>query len=111
MGLVAEALKRSTLVEKKLPRDADGDGIIYEGTPLERPLRPGDKILHEGKPKVVQSIVGRRIRLKERGYPKPGGGRGDLFVEVRVAVPSELTEQERRLFEELAKVSKFDPRA
>lgn len=56
------------------------------------------------------SSTGRRIRLKERGYPKAGGARGDLFVEVRIAVPSELTDEERRLFEELAKASKFDPR-
>lgn len=53
---------------------------------------------------------GRRIRLKERGYPKAGGGRGDLFVEVRIAVPSEPSAEERRLFEELAAKSTFDPR-
>ena len=56
------------------------------------------------------SSSGRRIRLKERGYPKASGGRGDLYVEIAVVVPTELGEDERRLFEELAKVSKFDPR-
>jgi curved DNA-binding protein len=53
---------------------------------------------------------GRRIRLKGKGFP---GGRGepagDLFAEVAIAVPPELTDRERELFEELARVSEFDP--
>jgi curved DNA-binding protein len=56
------------------------------------------------------SRTGRQIRLKERGFPKPGGGRGDLLVELEVAVPEELSPRERELFEELARVSPFDPR-
>ena len=51
------------------------------------------------------------IRLKERGYPKAGAARGDFYVEVRVAVPTELTDEERKHFEELARISKFEPRS
>jgi curved DNA-binding protein len=42
--------------------------------------------------------------------PNPKGKPGDFFAEVRIMVPSRLTKEERRLFEELAAVSKFDPR-
>jgi len=54
---------------------------------------------------------GRRIRLRERGYPKKGGGRGDLFAEVQIRVPEELSDQERELFGSLAEASSFDPRS
>jgi curved DNA-binding protein len=53
---------------------------------------------------------GRRLRLRGRGMPNPSGRNGDLYAEVRIMVPSKLTEGERRLFEELAATSTFDPR-
>lgn len=56
------------------------------------------------------SSTGRQIRLRERGYPKRGGGRGHLFAEIRVVVPSDPSAEERALYEELAKVSTFEPR-
>jgi curved DNA-binding protein len=54
---------------------------------------------------------GRRIRLAGRGLPNPRGKPGDLYAEARIMVPARLSRQERRLFEELAKVSTFDPRS
>lgn len=56
------------------------------------------------------SSCGRRLRLRHRGLPNPRGAPGDLLAEVRVAVPHSLSDDERRLFEELAKVSNFDAR-
>jgi len=53
---------------------------------------------------------GRRLRLRGRGMPNPSGSAGDLYAEVRIMVPSKLTEDERRLVEELAATSTFDPR-
>jgi curved DNA-binding protein len=53
---------------------------------------------------------GKRLRLKGRGMPNPRGKPGDLYAEVRIMVPPKLTDEERRLFEELATVSTFDPR-
>jgi curved DNA-binding protein len=53
---------------------------------------------------------GRRLRLKGRGLPNRGGEPGDLYAEVRIMVPATLSEDERRLFEELARTSTFDPR-
>ncbi len=53
---------------------------------------------------------GRRLRLRGRGMPNPRGRPGDLYAEVRIMVPESLTPEERRLFEELARTSTFDPR-
>jgi curved DNA-binding protein len=53
---------------------------------------------------------GRRIRLRGRGLPSPKGKAGDLFAEARIMVPPHLSRAERRLFEQLAAESDFDPR-
>jgi curved DNA-binding protein len=54
--------------------------------------------------------TGKKLRLKGRGLPNPRGTDGDLFAEVKIMVPPKPTDEERRLFEELARVSSFDPR-
>jgi curved DNA-binding protein len=54
---------------------------------------------------------GKRLRLKGRGMPNPRGTPGDLYAAVRIMVPESLTDDERQLFEELARVSNFDPRS
>jgi curved DNA-binding protein len=56
------------------------------------------------------SSCGRRLRLRGEGMPRPGGGRGDLYAEVQIVLPKKLTRAERKAFEDLSKVSKFDPR-
>jgi DnaJ-class molecular chaperone len=56
------------------------------------------------------SSCGRRLRLRGRGLPNPRGTPGDLFAEVQIMVPPTPTREERRLFEELAAASSFDPR-
>jgi curved DNA-binding protein len=48
------------------------------------------------------SSTGRRIRLRGRGLNRPRGGRGDLYAEIRVVVPKQLTAEQRALFERLA---------
>jgi curved DNA-binding protein len=57
------------------------------------------------------SSCGRRLRLRGQGWPDPNGGRGDLYAVVKIMVPKRLSGQERELFERLADVSDFDPRA
>ena len=56
------------------------------------------------------SPAGRKIRLRGYGYPQAKGGKGDLLAELDVVVPPQLSTRERELFEELAKVSTFNPR-
>lgn len=54
---------------------------------------------------------GRRLRLAGQGLPNRRGKNGDLFAEAEIRVPESLTREERRLFEQLAKTSTFDPRS
>lgn len=53
---------------------------------------------------------GDRLRLRGKGLPLRGGGRGDLLAEVRIVLPERLDESERRLFAQLRDVSSFRPR-
>jgi curved DNA-binding protein len=65
----------------------------------------------EAKVKVPHGTsCGRRLRLRGRGMPNPKGKPGDFLAEAKILVPSRLSKDERRLFEELAATSKFDPR-
>ena len=54
---------------------------------------------------------GRRLRLKGRGFPRRNGEPGDLYAEARIMVPATPSDDERRLFDELARTSTFDPRS
>jgi curved DNA-binding protein len=47
---------------------------------------------------------GQRFRLRERGLPSSAGKRGDLYVEVQISIPKKLTEREREIWRELAKL-------
>ncbi len=88
----------------------EGDDLIVErqvsfteaslGTSLEVPTLDGNRRI-----KVPAGIQpGTKIRLKGFGFPHLGGtGRGDCYVRVGVQVPEQLTGEQRRLLEELAK--------
>ena len=56
------------------------------------------------------SKAGQRLRLGGKGLPRPHGAEGDLYAVLSIAVPSVLSERERKLFEELREASSFDPR-
>lgn len=56
------------------------------------------------------SSSGRKIRLRGKGFPTPRGSNGDLYAEISVVVPERVSDEERRLFEQLAEVSRFAPR-
>jgi curved DNA-binding protein len=57
------------------------------------------------------SQSGGKLRVRGRGLPKKSGARGDLLAEIRVMVPTELSQSEREIFEKLASVSRFNPRS
>ena len=88
---------------------------------IELPIAPWEAVLGtkvevptiDGKvdltiPAGAQS--GQRLRLRGQGLNKRGGGRGDEYVRLKIATPKEISDEERRLYEELKRVSKFDPR-
>ncbi len=51
-----------------------------------------------------------KLRLKGKGLVKRAGERADLYAVIVVTVPKHLSAEERRLFEELARVSRYRPR-
>lgn len=51
--------------------------------------------------------AGRKLHLRGRGLATD---HSDLYAIVHIDVPSTLTDRERELYQELAKVSKFNPR-
>jgi curved DNA-binding protein len=94
----------------------EGDDLV-----VEIPVAPWEAALGatvpvptlDGSAKVkvpAGSSSSRRLRLKGEGMPGPGGRKGDLYASVRIVVPKKLEKRERELFEELAAVSRFDPR-
>src|ERR671934_292836 len=88
----------------------EGSDLIHEekiapwqavlGTELEIPTLEGKVRLKI--PPGTQG--GQRFRLRERGLPEVSGKRGDLYVDVQIEVPKKLTERERELWSELAKL-------
>ena len=74
----------------------------------EVPLRTLDGTV---KVKVPQgSSSGRTIRLRRKGFPGPDSP-GDLYAEIEIRVPEQLSSREKELFESLADVSGFVPSA
>jgi curved DNA-binding protein len=54
---------------------------------------------------------GKQLRVRGQGLPtSPAGERGDIYVVVRLQVPVEISDEERALWEKLARVSRFNPR-
>lgn len=88
--------------------------VLLPVTPWEAALGAAVAVdTPEGEAKVKVppgTSSGRRLRLRGRGMPSRRDRPGDLYAEVRIMVPERLTEEERRLFEQLAAVSAFDPR-
>ncbi len=88
----------------------DGDDIMVEklirftdaalGTSLEVPTLEGARRI-----KIPAGIQpGTKIRLKGFGFPHAGRqGKGDLFVRIGVSVPEQLSLEQRKLLEDLAK--------
>ena len=57
-------------------------------------------------PEGTQS--GQVFRQKGKGLPDPQGGRGDLYIRMKVVVPSKLTREQRNLLQQLAHSMKID---
>jgi molecular chaperone DnaJ len=68
----------------------------------------------EGPPVKIKvpagTQTGRVIRLHDRGVPHiRASGRGDLLARVRVSVPQHLTDEQKELFQKLAKTFGSEP--
>ena len=94
----------------------EGDDLFYD---LE--VAPWEAVL--GTQVSVPTLGGRvsikippgsqnmqRLRVRGHGLQFRSGGRGDLYVVLRVQVPDRVTEHEKALWEQLARESRFNPR-
>ena len=92
--------------------DVDGHNLIYEAE-----LAPWEAVLgmelsvptltshvHIKIPAGTQS--GQKLRVRNHGL----GPKGDLFVVTKIAVPSKVSDDEKKLWEQLKSESKFNPR-
>lgn len=55
--------------------------------------------------------TGAKLRLRGRGLNKRGGGRGDEYVRLKIVAPRKVSDEEKRVYEELRKISDFNPRS
>lgn len=53
---------------------------------------------------------GRRLRLRGKGAPKQGGGRGDMYTELRIALPERIDDQLATFVREWRAGHDYDPR-
>ncbi len=53
---------------------------------------------------------GQKLRVRGRGLPRRDGNAGDLIVQTVIETPSQVSDTERKLWEQLAKESRFNPR-
>jgi curved DNA-binding protein len=78
------------------------------GAKVQVPLIDGKRASMQ-LPPGIQS--GAHLKLRGKGLPRGGAHEpGDLVLHVMIHVPTNLTTRERELFDELSKVSGFDPR-
>jgi curved DNA-binding protein len=97
--------------------DVDGHNLVYEtelapweavlGTEISVPALDGRVSIKI--PAGTQG--GQKLRVRGRGLPARDNSHGDLFVVTRIAVPSKITDAEKKLWEQLKRESKFNPRA
>jgi curved DNA-binding protein len=92
--------------------EVDGHNLIYE---LE--LAPWEAALGaeiavptlDGKVNIkipAGTASGQKLRVRGRGLGKTG----DLLVATKIVVPGKITDAQKKLWEQLAKESKFNPR-
>jgi curved DNA-binding protein len=56
------------------------------------------------------TVAEKQFRLRGKGLPTGNGSRGDLYAIVSIEVPSQLTSEQKILWEQLAAKSSFNPR-
>jgi curved DNA-binding protein len=96
--------------------DVDGPNLVYE---LE--LAPWEAALGaeiavptlDGKVNIkipAGAPSGQKLRVRHHGLAQRDGARGDLMVVTKIVVPEKISGTEKKLWEQLARESKFNPR-
>jgi molecular chaperone DnaJ len=74
------------------------------GDKIKVPTLQGEEELEI--PEGTQS--GQIFRKRSKGLPNPQGGRGDLYVNASVVIPSKVSREQRRILEQLGQTLKVD---
>ncbi|MFA4835129.1 MAG: DnaJ C-terminal domain-containing protein [Dehalococcoidia bacterium] len=97
------SVKHHPLFERK-----ENDLYVDVPVPLTDAVLGGEIEIPTLKGKLALKIPpetqnGKSFRLAKQGMPhlKNAGGRGDLYAKVRIVLPTNLSEREKKLFEEL----------
>jgi DnaJ-class molecular chaperone len=94
----------------------DGDDIYFDVpiTPWEAALGASIDIQGiDGRAEIrvpAGAEGGKRVRLCGAGLNRRDGGRGDAYVRFNIVVPDTAGEREKSLYQELAKITGFNPR-
>jgi curved DNA-binding protein len=97
--------------------DVEDHNLIYEAelAPWEAALGVDISIpTLESRVKIKISSgtqSGQKLRVRGRGLPQRDGTRGDLIVVTKIVVPAKISEAEKKLWEQLQRESKFNPRS
>ncbi|GGJ82571.1 DnaJ C-terminal domain-containing protein [Deinococcus aquiradiocola] len=92
--------------------ELDGDDVsVTVDVPVHVAALGGQARVPTLKGDVTLSIPagssgGRQLRLKGQGWPKKGGGAGDLYARLNLTLPVQLSEQEKALYAQLADLRK-----
>ncbi len=78
------------------------DYIAVLGGKVRVPTLDGD--VEMNLPKGTQS--GRSLRLRDRGWIKRDGSRGDAFAEIRIVIPTNASQEILELYQKLQELSK-----
>ena len=101
---------------------ADGHDLYFDLvlTPWEAALGAEVQVQTLDEPVLLTvpagTRSGRKLRLRGRGLTNANKGadglkgRGDLYALIRIDIPATLTDRERELYQEMAKLSHFNPR-
>ncbi|HEX7550410.1 MAG TPA: J domain-containing protein, partial [Candidatus Methylomirabilis sp.] len=76
------------------------------GTEVEVPTLEGPVALKVS----AGAPAGQRLRLREKGLARRNGSRGDLYARLRLVLPATLTEEQRRLLEQVGRLTPDNPR-
>ncbi len=96
--------------------NVEDHNLVYEAVlaPWEAVLGANISVPTMGNPVSIKippgTQNGQKLRVRGRGLPGKSGG-GDLIVVTRVEVPARISDEERKLWENLASRSTFKPRS
>jgi curved DNA-binding protein len=67
-----------------------------------------DGLVKMNVPAGVKS--GQRLKLANKGYPNIRGERGDQLVIIQIVIPTQVSDEEKKLYEQIREIEQFKPR-